>query len=219
MAMTLAQMRSRIRKAVDDVARKRWDADGNNTDVDGAIAIAAVEALNVAVNAGSTRFRVTETFSSTSNGVVDLASVRPLRIHAVRVASGAAPHQGFDEILPLGQSGFTSLHPFVETLSITYTPAPVVDEMVSDSVVWGADVDAPELDALTCMLAASSMKVDEGEENPALERRKAELMRAVQTMPDVMTWTVSPGASGRWGYPRSFFWVLSGASTLQLVER
>lgn len=221
MAMTLTEMRTLVRKLVDDVAQKRWDADGANTDVDEALGIAIPEAMSIAINAGSTRFRVTGVFSSTSSGGIDLATARPLKIHTVRLSSGASPNQVLDVIPPAGQAAYTGLHPYVETLSITYTPSPTVPTSGASTVTWGGGGDTPELDRLACFIAASHMKVIEGEENPVLERRKAELARAVATLPDSQSWVQVPsnGNVRRLWAARPFYWLLSGGNTMQLVER
>jgi hypothetical protein len=220
MAMTLADMRLRVRKYVDDVAQKRWDTDGNNTDVDGALTTAIAEAFSLVVAAGASSYRSTVNVTASTTGLVDLSAVKPLRLYAVRLTSGASPYQSFAEVLPTTQGQWRCQHNAAETLSITCIPSAVFPASSGVPVIWGVSgLDVPELDQLACAIAASQLKADEGEDNPALERRKAELRAAVMGRPDMTSWAVSdPYRSSPFGRPLLYYVALN-PNALQLVER
>lgn len=212
MTMTLAEARATVRRMLDDVAQERWDSDAANTEVDSALVTAQSEALQVAAACGTNLLSVTGAFTSTSSGVVDLSSVKPARVKSVNsvVAGIAIP------VDPWRAGDGLRAHPQAEAISVVYVPGPVFPASSGANFVWGSSaVDAPELDKFMCAIAASEMKIKEGEVNAGLEKRKAELRAAVETRVSVPSWTSRPMNRRRlwWG------WTMSGPHTMQLVDK
>jgi hypothetical protein len=110
-----------------------------------------------------------------------------------------------------------ALHTGVETLSITYVPSPVYPASSGANFVWGSSaVSAPELDKCMVVMAASELKIKEGEMNAGIEKRKEELRAAVLSRCDIPCWRSMP--MGRTCMPVWWHYAFSDPHTMQLVE-
>jgi hypothetical protein len=110
----------------------------------------------------------------------------------------------------------------IESLAISHVPSPVFPALAASAFVFGSGVvDVPELEALMCAIAASELKMLEGQENKGLERRKAELEHRVRNMQDVPAWSAmaASGADGIGAWNTSgYSWAILQPHTLQLVR-
>lgn len=207
--MLLSEARTRIRTLVDDLEEERW----TNTQVDAALLSAQYEAILWAVRNGADIFRIESTITTSSAGVGDLASIKPLKVLAVQLVSGS------DRVIlkPLAAGQATSFYSAVQTLQVSHVPRPTFPAGPTAPFVWGSSaVSCPPVDSFMCLLAASELQITEGAQMPGLEARKAELKAALVTLVGIPTFTVQPLRSQQ--QRASIGWCATGPDTIQLAR-
>lgn len=184
--MLLSAARTRVRTLVDDRNSDLFD----DSTLDTALASAQYEAQLWAVNAGSALLMLEASVTTNSNGVADLSSLAPMKIHNVALSTGGAYRQTLNPIALHDISG-----PYVgaQTLVVSYTPRPTFPASSSSPFVWGSStLSIPPLDLYMCCLAASELKILDNEVLKGLELRKAEAQKAVMSLIGSPAWTSMP---------------------------
>jgi hypothetical protein len=213
MSLTLTQARTRIRNILDDADDVKWSDD----EIDSSLAVALEQALEEAVAAGVSGFEITESFALNSDGYVSLLTQNPLKITNVAMLMGStrmfvAPSRRRSMLsTATGTSG---------TLEITYIPKPTFPASDSDVFTYGSTFpNSNTLDQYICFLAASELKIKEGEINPGLEQRKAELSLAVRNTCSNPSTYIMPYSNTYPSYQnRSYFtWILENGYRLRLT--
>lgn len=211
--MLLSEARSRVRNVIDDVEAERQ----TTAQVDAALKAGQAEALLWAVSEGSNLFTLEASITSSSAGVVNLSSLTPLRVSGVSIRSGTSRFP----VRPCSPMDVLETYAAAETLLVSYVPRPVFPASDSAAFVWSSSaVSVPPLDGLMCMIAASELKITEGEQLAGLEARKEELRKAAKHLIDIPQWTNGPGRASRYPSTRlsGVSWYASAPDTLQLVR-
>ena len=215
MAMTLLEARNRIRLLLDDTDLNPLIVD---TRINDTLKVAQAEVWQRIIGHGANLFSQEAAVASTSNGVVDLSTIKPLKINNVQLAYGNTRWQ----VQPAKLSDYVQLTTGVQQLRINYIPRASFPASDAANFVWStAAVDAPLLDQLMVMCAAAECWIQSGERPlESLERRKQELKDAVDTTINVPSWVVMPLAAAT-RYPTSryagFQYVIPTTDTMQLV--
>lgn len=169
--MLLSQARTRVRTLADDTESVRWTDD----EIDDVLGSALEEIIINAVSSGINLFEVTETFTVNGDGYVSLSSENPIKIIDVQQVAGNSRFK----ISPSRRKFMSSTVPGLAgiTLEVTYVPRPVFPATALDAFVYGSNFSSSSkvIDNLICVVAASDLKITEGELNDGLERRKQEL--------------------------------------------
>jgi hypothetical protein len=215
--MSLTTARSTIERMVDDADGEKYNRDGLNTELDFALTTAQAEVWQSVVNAGSNIFNVETSLTTSSAGVADLTSLRPIKLLNVAVTAAAGQRLTVPPIR-IDQAPINNASTW--TLMITYVGRCSFPANPGDPFVWGsAGIDVTTLfDTLTCSIAASQLLIKEGIQNPALEQRKTELRAAVQQTLSVPTWSVMPlDQFVRSRFMSGMYYILTSVDHLQLV--
>jgi hypothetical protein len=214
MTMTLLQARDRVRALIDDTDANPLSSDD---DLDDALTTAQVEVMQFVLSSGSNLLGVEVAKTSSADGVVDLSDVTPMKVNHVHHVLATARMQ----VLPARSSDFSSTVAAAQTLKIGYVARPAFPAADDDAFVWASTLDAPLLDKLLCLLAASEAWIRSGSKPlEALEVRKAEVRNAILGSLNIPQWTVMPlVAATRYPTQRyaSFQWVMTAPDTMQLV--
>lgn len=196
MSVTLAQARTKVRGWIDDAgggSAPRW----STTEIDEALRAAQEEVARLIVDHGSELLRTTALVSSDAVGVVDVSSLAPMRVVGLSLVIGTTRY-------PLPRTsigGYREARPGVESLVVIYDVLPTFPLDANASFLWGVSGSNTPLDSLMCAAAASDLKIKEGEDNPALERRKAELQALVLgQIPATVSRVRYAGARGGFGW-------------------
>lgn len=215
MPMTLLEARNRIRLLLDDSDVNPLIADARINDT---LKVAQAEVWQRIIGHGSNLFSQEAVVSSTSNGLVDLSTIKPLKINNVQLAYGNTRWQ----VQPAKLSDYVQLATGIQNLRINYVPRASFPAADGNQFVWSTStVDAPLLDQLMVMCAAAECWIQSGERPlDSLERRKQELKDAIDTSINVPSWQVMPLAAAT-RYPTSryagFQYVIPTTDTMQLV--
>lgn len=215
MTITLANARLRVQGYVDDIEGARW----TTAEVDAELATAVEQATSEAISSGLDIYSVTSLFTIDASGFADLASVNPFKVLTV------AQFAGQNRLLVQPSRRKSMLTPATglaaQQLEITYAPHPVFPTVSSSPLTYGTSTAAGSgiMDALVCCIAASSLKIKEGEVNRGLEGRKAELMQSLLNIADNPSCYIMPFT----GYPnqyRSLFrWVMNGQRVQLFIDQ
>jgi hypothetical protein len=208
MAISLSAARTRVARLVDDEAAAVY----TTAEIDDALTTAQAEVMRLAVSSGSNVFTAEAAVTTTSAGTADLSSLRPLQIEHVALSAGGARYT----IRPARYVDAPANHLATEQLLVAYVASPIFPASEGALFVWGA-ADYPLLDQLMCVLAASELKVKEGEQLAGLEKRKEELVGQVASTLHMPGWAVAPLAWAR-RRPAHLRYLMTGPETLQLVR-
>lgn len=212
--MLLSEAETRVQRFMDDAAAYL----ATLPEIDTALRVAQEEVYQLITASGCALLEQEATLVANGSGVVDLTTIKPLEIVAVlQSLSANAPRL---VVLPArSDDGFQFATSSV-TLVIRYTPRAAFPASSSSPFVWGTSaVTATNVfDQLMCAIAASELKIREGETNVPLERRKAELRAAATQTLDIPGWRPMV-LSG--GYPRGdysyFHYIMTAPDVMQLV--
>jgi hypothetical protein len=187
--MILSDARTRLLRLVDDDG-SRWNAAGDNAELDDALKTAQEEVWLRLIESGAGIFEQEAAISSSSAGVVDLTTLKPIKIVALSLVASTSRLL----IEPCRMDTSPTNAPGIRTLLITYVPRVSFPANAGAAFVWGhANVTATAIyDKLMCAIAASELKIKDGETNKALETRKTELLDAALRTIDIPDWTVMP---------------------------
>lgn len=204
--MLLVDAIARIRTLIDDTDAERW----SDAEVTTALTAAQYEALLWALAHGANIFSLEASLSSSTTGSVNLTTLAPMKVCGVMQLMGSTrvrvrESQSLDIGTPLTT---------VQSLVISYVPRPTFPASGASAFVWGNGAPCPPLDSYLCVLAASELKVTEGDELPGLERRKDELKAALQRLLNIPGFTVMPMGGRR--CVAAFVWARTNLDTLQL---
>lgn len=212
MTVTLAQAITRVRFLLDDKDNNPLISDAEITT---ALQVAQEEVWQGVVDSGANIFFQVADISSTSAGVVNLASVTPLKISNVAIVVGngvlqVPPCRVFD--------GFANVVG-VRPCRITYVPRAPFPALSGDPFVWSqSTISLTTLDQLLCHTAASMCWVKTGEPPLAsMERRRAELLASCTSTINLPAWSATPLTPGG-ARDAGFYWRRTAHDQIQLVE-
>lgn len=208
--MILTDARTRVRSLIDDADSELW----TDAEVDASLASAQYEALLWAVVSGCNLFTQEADITTTSAGLADLSSLKPMKIVNVAQVTGTSRFK----IPPIQLHDIAVTHAVATTLKVAYVARPTFPASGAAAFVWSsASISCPPLDQYMVCLAAAEMKVKEGEEAPGLDKRKAELRDAILSLVNVPGWHVRPmrkSSSNGLGIA----WAMTSSDQLQLVQ-
>lgn len=204
--MLLSEAITRIRTLTDDADAVRWA----DSEITTALTAAQYEALLWALAHGANIFSLEAALSSSTTGSVSLTGIAPMKVCGVMQLMGSTrvrvrESQALDICTPVTT---------VQSLIVSYVPRPTFPASPAVAFTWGNGAPCPPLDSYLCVLAASELKVTEGEELPGLVHRKDELKAALQRLLNIPGFTVMP-MGGRRVVAR-FVWARTALDTLQL---
>lgn len=211
MTMTLAQAITRVRFLLDDNDANPLISDAEITT---ALQVGQEEVWQLVIDSGANVFFQTATISSPGTGVVDVSSIKPLKIVNVAQSVGVytlqiPPCRPFDGWAPV----LSALD-----VAIVYVPRATFPALAGDPFVWSqAAISMTTLDQLLVHVAASQCWVRTGEPPLAsLEKRKQELQDSVTSSINIPSWSVTPldVAGSR---DSGMYWRRTSHDTLQLV--
>lgn len=206
--MLLSDGRAAVRLLIDDLLGNL----ATDAQVDSALTTGQYEAALFCVSSGSTIMLQEATITTGSTGLADLSSIRPLKIHNVAISVGGYRSR----IDPINVQDISSLYQGAQTITVAYTPRPTFPSGPTQPFVWGnAAVSLPPLDEYMCCVAASQIKATDGEVNPIIEQRKAELLKQVMGLINNPSWVVS-GMGRTRNYSMGIQWAVTLFDTLQL---
>ncbi len=213
--MLLSEARTRLLAATDDqIGTGVNGVKFTLAELDDALAVAQEEVHELIIGTGSGLFTQEASISSSAAGVLTLTTLKPLKIVRIDQVSGAAR-------LAVHPSQYEALQNYaaVENFKILYDPRCAFPSSGSAAFVWGhANITSPKrFEALMIMLAASELKVKEGERNPALLDRIAALKETVENSVSPNNWSIIPLT----GYPNGsisrFRYIQTSPDILQLL--
>lgn len=212
--MLLSEAKARVQRLIDDTAANLATV----AEIADSLRIAQEEVYQVVVGSGSVLFQQDATVTTNAAGVADLTTIKPLDITNVAFVQGSnVARLNVPPARP--DDAFVNYTSSVQLL-ISYIARPTFPSSDSAAFVWGhANVTMTSIfEQLMCCIAASDIKVKEGEVNPALEKRKVELRAAAESGLDIPGWQA---ATLMGSYPtgtNSFFrFLMTAPDTLQLV--
>lgn len=223
-ALTLAAARKRLLKLADDVDGARFNVDAEDiatiasiAELDEALAVGQEEAWALAVSANRTLFMQEASVSSSSTGVVDLTTLKPMMpIDALNQVDGQmrlkiTPMQLLQA--PINVDG-------VKTLKVVYVARVTFPIAAATAFAWGhANVTlVKQIERLMLNIAAAELLITEGAPNPVLEKRRDELKLSLVSFLEGSGWSVIPfddlAASTR---ESGYGFVQTAPDTLQIV--
>lgn len=211
--MLLSEARTRVANILDDAPAARW----STSEIDTALTSAQAEVMQLAVGSGSNLFRTTTSVSSGATGLVDLTAIRPLRIIDLAQTVGTARYP----VLPASIGDIVQTRTGPDQFQLVYVPRPSFPSAAGNPFIWStSQVNLPQMDSLLCFIAASELKVKEGEVNVGIESRKQELRNTVMSEINVPTWRVmSMRAATRYPTARNsgLYYVVSSPDVLQIA--
>jgi len=212
MTVTLAQAIVRVRFLLDDKDNNPLISDAEITT---ALQVAQEEVWQSVVDSGANIYYQSADVSSSSAGVISLASITPLKIANVALVVGngvlqVPPCRVFD-----GFANVTSVQP----CRIMYVPRAAFPALSSDPFVWSqASISLTTLDQLLCHTAASMCWIKTGEPPlSAMEKRRAELQASCTSTINLPGWSVTPLTLGV-VRDSGIFWRRSAHDQIQLVN-
>lgn len=212
--MLLSEAETRVQRFMDDGAAYL----ATIAEIDTALRVAQEEVYQLIVGSGNALFEQEASISSNGSGVVDLTTIKPLEI--IDVLQSLAPNAPRLTVLPARSGDGFQFASSTVNLVIRYTARASFPASSSSPFVWGtSNVTATNIfDQLMCAIAASELKIREGETNTPLERRKAELRAAAMASLDIPGWRPMVLSSG---YPRRdlsyFHYIMTAPDVMQLV--
>ena len=211
--MLLSEARTRVANVLDDAPNTRWTV----SEIDTALLTGQTEVMQLAVGSGSNLFRTTTNVSSSAAGLVDLTAIKPLRIVDLAQTVGTARYP----VLPASIGDIVQTRAGPDAFQLVYVPRPSFPTAPGNAFVWStSQVVLPQMDALMCFIAASELKVKEGEVNAGIEVRKQELRNTVMSEINVPSWRVmSMRAATRYPTARmsGLYYVVSSPDVLQIA--
>jgi len=212
MTMTLAQAITRVRFLLDDKDNNPLISDAEITT---ALQVAQEEVWQSVVDSGANIYYQSADVSSSSAGVISLASITPLKIANVALVVGngvlqVPPCRVFD-----GFSNVTSVQP----CRVMYVPRAAFPALSSDPFIWSqASISLTTLDQLLCHTAASMCWIKTGEPAlSAMEKRRAELQASCTSTINLPGWSVTPLTLGV-VRDSGIYWRRSAHDQIQLVN-
>jgi len=212
MTVTLAQAIVRVRFLLDDKDNNPLISDAEITT---ALQVAQEEVWQSVVDSGANIYYQSADVSSSSAGVISLASITPLKIANVALVVGngvlqVPPCRVFD-----GFANVTSVQP----CRIMYVPRAAFPALSSDPFVWSqASISLTTLDQLLCHTAASMCWIKTGEPPlSAMEKRRAELQASCTSTINLPGWSVTPLTLGV-VRDSGIYWRRSAHDQIQLVN-
>jgi hypothetical protein len=212
MTMTLAQAITRVRFLLDDKDNNPLISDAEITT---ALQVAQEEVWQSVVDSGANIYYQSADVSSSSAGVISLASITPLKIANVALVVGNGvlqipPCRVFD-----GFANVTSVQP----CRIMYVPRAAFPALSSDPFIWSqATISLTTLDQLLCHTAASMCWIKTGEPPlSAMEKRRAELQASCTSTINLPGWSVTPLTLGV-VRDSGIYWRRSAHDQIQLVN-
>ena len=212
MTMTLAQAITRVRFLLDDNDVNPLISDAEITT---ALQVGQEEVWQAVIDSGANIFYQQADISSSSAGVLSLASITPLKVANVALVVGTStlqipPCRPFD-----GRGDVTSVQP----CRIVYVPRAAFPALSSDPFTWSqATISVTTLDQLLVHVAASQCWVKTGEPPLAsMEKRRAELMDSVTSIINIPSWSATPLAPAG-SRDSGFYWRRTAHDTIQLVN-
>jgi hypothetical protein len=211
MTMTLAQAITRVRFLLDDSDANPLISDAEITT---ALEVGQEEVWQLVIDSGANVFYQTADIASPGNGVVDVSSIKPLKIINVAQVVGTyalqiPPCRPFDGFAPVLSA---------VNVRLVYVPRATFPALSSDPFVWSqAAISMTTLDQLLCHTAAAQCWVRTGEPPLAsMEKRRAELAASVTSSINIPSWSVSP-LDDTGSTDSGFYWRRTSHDTLQLV--
>lgn len=213
MTMTLAQAITRTRFLLDDTDANPLVTDAEITT---ALEVAQEEVWRLVVTSGANVFNQQATLSSSTAGVVDLSSIKPIDVVNVAIVVGNMRTQ----VRPVRVFDYAHAVLAVYSLAVTYIPRVTFPTLSSDPFVWStAAISSTTLDQLVCHIAASQCWVRTGDPpNAAIERRKDELLASIATIVSIPSWSATPLNERGTERDSGIFWVRTAHDQLQLVS-
>jgi len=212
MTMTLAQAITRVRFLLDDKDNNPLISDAEITT---ALQVAQEEVWQSVVDSGANIFFQSVDISSTSAGVVALASVTPLKISNVAIVVGngvlqVPPCRVFD--------GFANVVG-VQPCRITYVPRAAFPALSSDPFIWSqATISLTTLDQLLAHTAASMCWIKTGEPPlSSMEKRRAELQTSCTSTINLPAWSATPMTIGG-ARDSGIYWRRTAHDQIQLIN-
>jgi hypothetical protein len=212
MTVTLAQAITRVRFLLDDNDANPLISDAEITT---ALQVAQEEVWQSVIDSGANIFHQSVDVSSTSAGVLSLASITPLKIANVALVVG----NGVLQIPPCRQfDGFANVVG-VKACRVVYVPRAAFPALSSDPFNWSqSSISMTTLDQLLCHVAASSCWVKTGEPPLAsMEKRRAELQASVTSTINLPAWSATPLTVGG-ARDSGIFWRRSAHDQIQLIN-
>ena len=209
MTITVAQAVLRCRRLLDDRDDNPLVSDADLKD---SLIVAADEVWQTCVRSGANIYTQFADITSGSNGIADLASIKPLKIVNVSVVSGGALLTVPAARIGAGMVPLTT----PQNLRIAYVPRMSFPTNDGDNIVWGADANiCNTLDQLLCLVAAADAWIVTGEPFPKpLTTRKEELNKSILEQINVPQYFVFDG-NGRPDV--GFVWSNASLDKLQLI--
>lgn len=230
--LTLAAARKRLLKLVDDADWARFNEDdaaigdlstvASIPELDQPLAVGQEEAWMHAVQSNRALFCVEGSATSSSAGVVDLTTLKPVMpleaLNEYESSSGARW-----KIAPVNMLQAPASALVAKTLRVLYVPRVALPTAAATAFVWGHANVTMKAQLERCMLhcAAAELLITEGVPNPVLEKRRDELKAALASALSGGEWAVidfdelGEGAALESGYG----YVQTAPDTLQLVWR
>lgn len=213
--MILTESRTRTRQYLDDedATNARW----SDTELDDKLKAAQNIAWRLVADRCNLWTSET-TVNTTSAGVADLSTIKPIRIVSVGISYAGISRWRVPPARVV--DGLTNV-PVVQTLRIAYVPRPLFPTAPGNAFVWGAGAgaafDTDLLDAHICQLAASMLKVKDGEVNQGLEAAKQETRQHILDIASIPRFTAMPLDAATRRRLAPYYWILTAPDTLQLV--
>jgi len=212
---TLAEMRARVRKLIDDTDSNPLNADA---DVDDALKTAQFEVAQLVVGTGSNLFDTEVTKTSSSTGAIDLSVEKPLKVSYVQFVIGTQRLQ----VQPARKTDWVAKLLTPMSMVVGYVARPAFPATSGDSFLWGAtSAEMPTFDKLMAVIAANELWANANERpHAALEMREQKLREAAVESINIPSWTVMPLISST-RYPTGryagFQWTSLTRDSVQLV--
>lgn len=211
--MTLAQARARVQEYVDDAGATQW----TTANINDALGVAQQETAQLLVTSGSAAVFVKRAaVSSNAQGVIDLASLNPMKVLSLRLSVGSSAVL----VLPISDVEDYVFWNSIDDFLLAYYERPTFPASDGASFVWGTAsyVESNIIDSFMVATAAVDLKVKEGEVNPMLERRREDLRQSLQSIPRIPSMTVMPRSAFGRRNSTNLRWMLSEADKLQIVQ-
>jgi hypothetical protein len=211
MPMTLTQAIARTRFLLDDTDSNPLVTDAEITT---ALVIAQEEVWQMVVSSGVNIFYRQASVTSSGSGVINVSSLRPIKIANIATNTGPLRIQIPPARLYDGQANVLQALP----LTVTYVPHVTAPVLGTDEFIWSqATISMTTLDQLCCHIAASQCWVRTGDPpNAAMEKRKQELIDSIHTIVQTPSWSATP-LGERGGRESGMAWVRTAHDVLQLV--
>jgi hypothetical protein len=178
-ALTLAEARVRVaRHLLDDPNNVRWEAAASPSELDLALRFGVSECMTMFASKGGLKFAEEYAATSTSAGVVDMASKDPLVIHAVMLLQDSV----YEPVEQIEHWERETDDDTARTMRVVHTPQPPFPTTAGHPLVGDGSTAKktwPTFDDWVCHRAALRLIPKDGIYPPGLQANEAALAASV----------------------------------------